>query len=236
MNRTVATILLTMIAGGCGGPSDSQHRAAAGAGYTPPSAAARADAARRAAQAQPDIRNPHAAGSVPSIDPMETLTQTPLLRPQQQQPQQPQQQAQNERPPDPPWPGRDISPEVDAHYQRELMLQEGNTLPEEAAPAPVPQRQESSWWDSLFGSDEPVTAAGGATPVRSCYSGRLTNEGVTCQAMRTDDGRLLTLGGPLRGFGPGDRVCVCGPVAETAFCEQGTTIYIAEISARCGVR
>ncbi len=77
------------------------------------------------------------------------------------------------------------------------------------------------------------TATDGPVP-DGCYRGRLTDEGDTCQAMRAEDGSLLTLGGPLRGFGPGDRVCVCGFAAPEPFCRQGTTFIIREISDQCG--
>lgn len=66
-----------------------------------------------------------------------------------------------------------------------------------------------------------------------CYRGRLTGEGNTCQAMRTDGGNLLTLAGPLRGFGTGDAVCVCGVPAAQQFCHQGLTLLIREISDSC---
>jgi hypothetical protein len=66
-----------------------------------------------------------------------------------------------------------------------------------------------------------------------CYRGRLTAEGNTCQAMRTDGGDLLTLAGPLRGFGAGDTVCVCGIPATQQFCGQGVTLLIREIDADC---
>jgi len=66
-----------------------------------------------------------------------------------------------------------------------------------------------------------------------CYRGRLTGEGNTCQAMRTDGGNLLTLAGPLRGFGTGDTVCVCGVAAAQQFCHQGLTLLIREISDSC---
>ncbi len=75
------------------------------------------------------------------------------------------------------------------------------------------------------------TASGTATG--GCYRGKLTDEGVTCQAMRTEDGRLLTLGGPLRGFGTGDSVCVCGVPSAQQFCKQGLTLLIREISDTC---
>lgn len=75
---------------------------------------------------------------------------------------------------------------------------------------------------------EAVTAAAGG-----CYRGRLTAEGNTCQAMRTDGGDLFTLGGPLRGFAAGDSVCVCGIPAAQQFCDQGVTLLIREISDNC---
>jgi hypothetical protein len=66
-----------------------------------------------------------------------------------------------------------------------------------------------------------------------CYRGRLTQEGSTCQAMRTDGGDLLTLAGPLRGFGAGDAVCVCGIPSDRQFCGQGLTLLIREIDTNC---
>ena len=82
-------------------------------------------------------------------------------------------------------------------------------------------------------SKDTGSATQGSVP-DGCFRGRLTDEGDTCQAMRTDDGSLFTLGGPLRGFGPGDRVCVCGFSAAQPFCRQGTTFIIREISDTCG--
>jgi len=67
-----------------------------------------------------------------------------------------------------------------------------------------------------------------------CYRGRLTAEGNTCQAMRTDGGDLLTLAGPLRGFGSGDAVCVCGIPSARQFCGQGLTLLVREIGDSCG--
>ena len=66
-----------------------------------------------------------------------------------------------------------------------------------------------------------------------CYRGKLTGEGNTCQAMRTENGSLLTLAGPLRGFGSGDSVCVCGVPSAQQFCHQGLTLLIREISDTC---
>ncbi len=75
-------------------------------------------------------------------------------------------------------------------------------------------------------------AAVGAPPV-GCYRGRLTDEGETCQALRTDGGALLTLGGALRGFGSGDSVCVCGFRSANQFCKQGITMIVRDISNTC---
>ena len=82
------------------------------------------------------------------------------------------------------------------------------------------------------------SAATGGSALRTaaasnCYRGRLTEEGSTCQAMRTDSGGLLALAGPLRGFGDGDAVCVCGVQAAQQFCGQGTTLLVREIAENC---
>lgn len=84
-------------------------------------------------------------------------------------------------------------------------------------------------------STSPRTAAPAARTAAKggCYRGRLTAEGATCQAMRTDGGDLLMLAGPRRGFGPGDSVCVCGIPAAQQFCGQGTTLLIREIDVDC---
>ena len=60
-------------------------------------------------------------------------------------------------------------------------------------------------------------------------TGRLTDEGVECPALRGDDGRLYTLAGDTGGFKPGDRVTVAGTVAEMSTCMQGTTISVRSI-------
>lgn len=75
-------------------------------------------------------------------------------------------------------------------------------------------------------------AAVGAPPA-GCYRGRLTDEGETCQALRTEGGALLTLGGALRGFGSGDSVCVCGFRSANQFCKQGITMIVRDISNTC---
>ncbi len=60
-------------------------------------------------------------------------------------------------------------------------------------------------------------------------TGRLTDEGVECQALRGDDGELYTLTGELGGAVVGDRVRVSGVPAGMSFCMQGTTLEVREI-------
>lgn len=60
-------------------------------------------------------------------------------------------------------------------------------------------------------------------------TGKLTNEGAECQAMRGDDEKLYTLTGDLKGFRTGDRVKVTGSIAEVSTCMQGTTLIVEKI-------
>ncbi|MET0398772.1 MAG: DUF5818 domain-containing protein [Longimicrobiaceae bacterium] len=78
--------------------------------------------------------------------------------------------------------------------------------------------------DTTAGGDMDTDTAG---EVR--VTGRLTDEGVECPALRGDDGRLYTLAGDTGGFKPGDRVTVVGTVAEMSTCMQGTTIGVRTI-------
>ena len=62
--------------------------------------------------------------------------------------------------------------------------------------------------------------------------GKLTNEGVECQALRQDRTRKLFTLVPrakLKGFKNGDHVKVTGTIVEISFCQQGTTISIKTI-------
>ena len=68
--------------------------------------------------------------------------------------------------------------------------------------------------------------------VMRCYKGALTDEGVECQAFRSDAGELFTLIGDLEGYGNGDNVVVCGTIAEISFCMQGTTLVISYIGKK----
>lgn len=61
---------------------------------------------------------------------------------------------------------------------------------------------------------------------RLCVRGRLTGEGVECQALRGDDGKLYTLGGPRIAVKSGVPVCACGTVVRFSTCMQGTTIAV----------
>ena len=60
-------------------------------------------------------------------------------------------------------------------------------------------------------------------------SGMLTPEGIQCQALRGEEGRLYTLDGNIEPFHLGDRVEVRGKVAEMSICMQGTTIIVESI-------
>ena len=61
--------------------------------------------------------------------------------------------------------------------------------------------------------------------------GVLTDEGVECQALRSDDNTLYTLAGKVEGFKIGDRVKVTGKVAEVSTCQQGITLDVQNIKA-----
>lgn len=70
-------------------------------------------------------------------------------------------------------------------------------------------------------------------PGRYRVSGVLTEEGVTCPALRDFDGRLFTLTGQLpSGFAPGDTVTVDGRLPEASTCMQGTTIDVRRMVRR----
>ena len=60
--------------------------------------------------------------------------------------------------------------------------------------------------------------------------GRLTNEGVECQALQGDDGRLYTLLGNIGTLPVESRVRVLGERLEFSSCQQGITIRIQSIT------
>lgn len=62
--------------------------------------------------------------------------------------------------------------------------------------------------------------------------GTLTDEGVECPAIRTEDGKLYTLVGDLHDARPGDRLLVKGARAEMSFCMQGITLVVQRVEQR----
>ena len=74
-------------------------------------------------------------------------------------------------------------------------------------------------------ADEPVPMSEPLT-----IEGELTDEGVSCPALRGDDGELYTLAGDIGELQPGQRVRVTGEVAEVSLCMQGTTIALGDIA------
>ncbi|WP_019954175.1 LysM peptidoglycan-binding domain-containing protein [Yoonia vestfoldensis] len=76
-----------------------------------------------------------------------------------------------------------------------------------------------------------VVLLNSVAPASIDLTGTITREGVTCTALRGDDGRLYTVTGQTAGLQPGDRVRITGEVAEMPFCQQGTTINLRSIGA-----
>lgn len=60
--------------------------------------------------------------------------------------------------------------------------------------------------------------------------GMLTDEGIECQALRTESGELYTLVGDLKDFKVGDTVYVLGTIVPISYCMQGITIAVDQIS------
>lgn len=65
---------------------------------------------------------------------------------------------------------------------------------------------------------------------RLVVTGTLIRGGVECPLLRADTGRVYSLAGDLRGYGPGDRVEVAGRIAEASICMQGPTIEVRRVS------
>jgi len=59
-------------------------------------------------------------------------------------------------------------------------------------------------------------------------TGRITDEGVECLAMRDGDEFLYTLVGNIEGLSAGDPVVVEARYVETSICQQGTTLAVIE--------
>lgn len=63
-------------------------------------------------------------------------------------------------------------------------------------------------------------------------TGTLTDEGVECQALRSESGELYTLVGNLEGFHMGQEVYMEGTEVEVSVCQQGTTLEVRVIRER----
>jgi len=71
----------------------------------------------------------------------------------------------------------------------------------------------------------------GSDNVSVTIVGKLTSEGVECQALRGDDGQLYTLlGGELGDLPVETRVRVIGERLEFSSCQQGITIRVQSIT------
>lgn len=112
-----------------------------------------------------------------------------------------------------------------AAYPPSLLRLVSDTFTVTAAGTPVPAGDTAP--GGTMGTGTQGDAAARAGEVR--VTGRLTDEGVECPALRGDDGMLYTLTGDTAGFRPGDRVTVTGEVAEMSICMQGTTIGVRTI-------
>jgi hypothetical protein len=87
--------------------------------------------------------------------------------------------------------------------------------------------------DSMDGVEGGST---GETPVgepsvdgQLLLEGELTDEGVECQAFRSDDGELYTLTGDTGDFTTGERVRIVATPVDVSTCQQGQTVEIVEI-------
>jgi len=78
-------------------------------------------------------------------------------------------------------------------------------------------------------NDKVALLSAGNSPTTICVKGKLTDEGVECQAFRNTTGELFTLMGDLNGFQNGDEVIVCGTIIDISICMQGTTIGVSWI-------
>lgn len=73
-----------------------------------------------------------------------------------------------------------------------------------------------------------VSGANGEVTV----SGRMTDEGVECPAMRGEAGELYTLASETELPAAGTQVTVVGTLAEISTCQQGTTLAVESVTAR----
>lgn len=103
----------------------------------------------------------------------------------------------------------------------------GTPADDELADAPLP---------AVDSAAAPPGAPPAPTPPMSAdtirVTGRITDEGVECPALRTDGDTLYTLAGAPDWVRPGERVAVTGTIAEMSFCMQGTTIAVQRVERR----
>lgn len=104
-----------------------------------------------------------------------------------------------------------------------LLASAGCSPPEGAGDEPQPPAAIAPDPQPAAPPAAPPPAAGDSV-VR--VSGTITDEGVECPVLRTEDGTLYSLTGELGDAGPGDRVQVEGPIAEMSICMQGTTLEV----------
>jgi hypothetical protein len=83
----------------------------------------------------------------------------------------------------------------------------------------------------MSNGDAPSNNAASQDNANVTVVGRLTSEGVECQALRGDDGQLYTLlGGELGDLPVETRVRVIGERLEFSSCQQGITIRVQSIT------
>ena len=83
---------------------------------------------------------------------------------------------------------------------------------------------------AMSNRDAAANEAASTGEVRVTILGRLTSEGVECQALRGDDGQLYTLLGDLGKLSVDTRVKVSGERLEFSTCQQGITIRVQSIT------
>lgn len=79
------------------------------------------------------------------------------------------------------------------------------------------------------GEVDRAEAGHGGSPPALTLRGRLTGEGVECQALRASDGTLYTLVGDLEGHDDGEHVIVEARGVDVSFCMQGETLHVLDI-------
>lgn len=83
---------------------------------------------------------------------------------------------------------------------------------------------------AMSNRDAAARDAASSGEARVTIVGRLTSEGVECQALRGDDGQLYTLLGNIGALPVETRVSVLGERLEFSSCQQGITIRVQSIT------